>query len=188
MAGTGKWKRFFSRLGGAALALIAAGLVFLAAVLLQSPGDSQKAASVPAAEQAPVTRMQAAQMDDVSALARMFESRLPALPGWTPHGRGENALHDGAPARLVTLTYNGVILSAVRPASAAPLLLHGELDVALRSDLTVLNLPAVLAQKGRAHCLYFSDESAAYAVYAPDAEEEAFLAVIPRLAWVLPSP
>ena len=77
-------------------------------------------------------------------------------------------------------------LSAVQPATAAPLLLHGDLDVELRSDLTVLNLPAVLASRGNARCLYFSDEAAAYALYAPDAAEDVFLSLIPRLSWVEP--
>ena len=65
-------------------------------------------------------------------------------------------------------------------------LLHGDLDVELRSDLTVLNLPAVLASRGNARCLYFSDEAAAYALYAPDAAEDVFLSLIPRLSWVEP--
>ena len=186
MAGKGILKRALARGAGALLALVAAAAVYLAAVLLQSPG-ADRAESYTAPEQRPpVTRMQPAAMDDAAQMARMFEYRLPALPGLTPRGRGVNALHDGADARLVTLSYTGVTISAVQPATAAPLLLHGELDVVLRSDLTVLNLPAVLAEKGSARCLYFSDEGAAYAVYAPDAAEEDFLRLIPRLTWIDP--
>ena len=186
MAGKGNVKRWGSRAAGVLLALLAAGLVYLAAVLLQSPAERRQESAAPRETQPPVTRMQAAQMDDAAAMARMFESRLPTLPGLPMQGRGENTAHDGATARLVTLTYSGVVLSAVRPASAAPLLLHGELDVALRSDLTALNLPAVLAEKGKARCLYFSDETAAYSVYAPNAEEDVFLQVVSHLAWVEP--
>ncbi len=186
MAGKGTGRRILGRVAGAVLALIAAAAVYLAAVLLQSPGADKPESYTAAEKRPPVTRMQAAAMDDAAQMARMFEYRLPALPGLTPRGRGENVRHDGADARLVTLSYNGVVISAVQPAAAAPLLLHGDMDVVLRSDLTALNLPAVLAERGNARCLYFSDESAAYAVYAPDASQEDFLLLIPRLVWVEP--
>lgn len=187
MAGKGKAKRLLSGLGGVILSLIAAAAVYLAAVMLQSPGAKPPQETASAEKtRPPVTRMQAAAMDDASAMARMFECRLPALPGLTPKGRGVNTAHDGGAARLVTLSYNGAAISAVQPASAAPLLLRGELDVTLRSDLTVLNLPAVLAERGRACCLYFSDETAAYSFYAPDAEEGEFLDLAARLIWVEP--
>lgn len=186
MAGKGKAKRLLTGLGGVVLSLIAAAAVYLAAVMLQSPGARPQENAAPEKTRPPVTRMQAAAMDDASAMARMFECRLPALPGLTPKGRGVNASHDGEPARLVTLSYNGAVISAVQPASAAPLLLRGELDVTLRGDLTVLNLPAVLAERGRARCLYFSDEAAAYSLYAPEAEEEEFLALAAGLHWVEP--
>ena len=179
-------KRVLARMGTALLALTAGVLVYLAAVLLQSPAQhGQDAFIVEEAPQA-VTRMQSATMMDASALARMFESRLPVLNGLTPEGKAVNTSYDGGVARLVTLRYNGVTLAAVQPAAAAPLLLHGELDVQLRSDLTVLGLPAVLASKGSAHCLYFSDEAASYTVYAPEADEKTFLSLIPRLSWVNP--
>jgi len=185
MAGKGKGKRFFSALGGLILVLIAAGVIYLTVVLLQPPGDDGRD-TYAAATRAPVTRMQAAQMDDAKQLARMYEGRLPAVPSLTPRGRGENKTHDGSAARLVTLFYNGVTISAVQPASAAPLLLHGEMDISTRSDLTALNLPAVLASRGSAYCLYFSDEDAAYSVYAPKATEEEFLSLIDRLQWITP--
>lgn len=186
MAGKGKCKRFLSGLGGLILVLIAAGMIYVAAVLLQTPEAEKQDAYAAAPTRAPVTRMQAAQMDDAGQLARMFEGRLPVIPSLTPRGRGENATHDGAAARLVTLIYNGVTISAVQPATAAPLLLHGDLDISTRSDLTALNLPAVLASRGDAYCLYFSDENAAYAVYAPQASEADFLALIGHLSWVNP--
>lgn len=185
MAGKGSVKRLLSGLGGVILALVAAAAIYLAAVLLQSPGEKPETAAADK-PRSTVARMQAAAMDDAGAMARMFENRLPAIPNMTPKGRGVNTTHDGETARLVTLNYNGVVISAVQPASAAPLLLHGELDVSLRGDLNILNLPAVLAQKGRSHCLYFSDEAASYAVYAPDAEESDFLNLAAHLTWVEP--
>lgn len=174
------------KLGGLLLALVAAGAVYLAAVLLHSPSVTEKVVSPAPTAAPPVARMQAATMDDPAALARMFENRLPMLPGYKLNGQGVNTTYDGATARLVTLNYNGLTLSAVRPAAAAPLLLHGELDLSLRSDLTVLNLPAVLAAKGQAMCLYFSDENAAYSLYAPQVEEETFLGLLPHLNWAEP--
>ncbi len=183
---TGFCKRLFSRLGSMILALVAAVLIYLAVVLLQTPGAKRQDAYIVEETQPPVTRMQAATMNDARELARMFEARLPVLSGYRLSGQGVNTSHDGENARLVNLYYNGVTISAVRPSAAAPLLLHGELNVDLRSDLTVLNLPAVMAAKGNARCLYFSDETTAYSIYAPNAEEDAFLALLPRLSWVSP--
>ena len=75
------------------------------------------------------------------------------------------------------------MITAVRPASAAPLLLRGELSVSMTNELTVLNHPAMLASRGGAHCVYFTNESAAYSVYTPQAEKEDFLAVLKRMTW-----
>ena len=179
-------RRLISRLSGMILALIAAAVIYLALVMLQTLGVANKAEPGTPEKQPAITRMQAATMNDVRELARMYEARLPVLSGYKLSGRGENATHDGGVARVVRLYYNGVTISAVRPASAAPLLLHGELDITLRTDRTVLNLPAVLACRNGAYCLYFSDETSAYTLYAPQAEEEEFLSLASRLSWVAP--
>lgn len=177
----GRLRRLLGGLVSLGLALILMAVIYLAAILLKTPEAEKESAWVVEEEQAPVSRMQPATMSDAKALSELFGAPLPVLPGYPQSGTGENAAHDGQLARVATLHYEGFTVTAVRPASAAPLLLHGELAVRLRSDLTVMNLPAVLASRGNAYCAYFSSEAAAYAVYAPEVAEEAFLALLSRL-------
>ena len=179
-----KLRRLLGGLGGFALTLILAAVIYLAAVLLQTPGAQEEASFVVREEPETVTRMQSASMQDARALAQLFESPLPALPNAVPNGQAVNTRHDGQTVRKVTLDYGSLVINAVRPASAAPLLLRGELDLSLRSDLTVLNLPATLACRDGAWCLYFSDETAAYSLYAPKAEEAEFLSLPASIQWV----
>ena len=159
------------------------GAVYLAAVLIQSPVDGLAGSFVVEDEEEIVTRMQPAQIDDAQSLASLFGAPLPVVPSLLIRGQGGNTTHDGQNVRVATLQYEGLVITAVRPASAAPLLLRGELSVSLKSDLTVLNHPAVLASRGGARCVYFSNESAAYSIYTPQADEDAFLEVLKRLTW-----
>lgn len=178
-----KFGKLVRRLLVIALVFLLMSLIYVGAVLLQLPGNADEGSFVVEEENAPITRMQAAQMNDAQALAGLFGAPLPMLPGVTPEGQGGNATHDGANVRVAALRYEGLTVTAVRPASAAPLLLHGDLSVSLRSDLTVLNLPAVLANKGDRQCVYLTGENAAYSIYAPQATEEEFLSVLRRLVW-----
>ena len=182
MAGNGKKEhKILKRIGGGLAALVLMGLVYVAAVLIQSPADALEGSFVVQEEYEPVTRMQPVSTDDAQALVQLFGAPLPFLPGYTPVCEGTNAVYDGQTVRVATVRYDGLVISAVRPASAAPLLLRPELSVSLRSDLTVLNLPAVLSGKGNTRCVSFSNESAAYTIYAPNAEEEAFLSLLERI-------
>ena len=178
-----KGRRIGSALGTAALVLVLMAVIYIAAVLLQTAEDGGEGSWVVVEDQAPLSRMQSASMSDLTTLAQLFGAPLPTIPGYFAQGEGANALYDGQNARVATLRYEGVTVTAVRPASAAPLLLRQELSVSLRNDLTVLNLPAVLAEKGGAYCLYFSSEDAAYAIYAPRAQEQDLLSLADRLAW-----
>lgn len=174
--------RLLGALGRILLALLLMAAVYLAAVLLEAPGEEKDSFVVQ--EDAPaVTRMQSAVMDDAAALAQMFGAPLPSLPGLTPRGEAGNSEYDGSPARVATLKYEGLTVSAVQPAAAAPLLRRGELEVSFQSSLTVLGLPAMLAEKEEQRCLYFSSEGAAYAVYSPNASQEDFLSLIALLQW-----
>ena len=177
--GKGVLKTVFAVIGSVLLMSV----IYLAAVVIQSPADSLAGSYVVEDEEESVTRMQPAQMDDAQSLAALFGAPLPMLPGYTPLGQAGNTTHDGQTVRVAALQYEGLAITAVRPASAAPLLLRGELSVSLMNDLTVLNHPAVLASRNGAHCVYFSNESAAYSIYTPQAEEEVFLAVLKRLTW-----
>ena len=161
--------------------LLLMAVAYVAAVLLQSPDEQANRLAFPS-EREDVPRMQPAAMSSPQALSELFGEPLPSLPGYAKPGEGTNADYEGTNARIATLRYSGVTISAVRPA-AAPLLLRGELSVTLRGDLSVLSLPAMLAEKGNARCVYFSSTDAAYSVYAPQAGEEDFFAMLEKLQW-----
>ena len=165
------------------LVFLLMSLIYVGTVLLQLPGDTEENSFVVQEEQEPVTRMQAADMNDARALANLFGAPLPMLPGLAVNGQGSNTTHDGETVRMAVLGYEGLVITAVRPASAAPLLLHDDLSVSLRSDVTVLNMPGALASKGEKHCVYLTSENAAYSLYAAQGTEEEFLALLQRLAW-----
>lgn len=184
MAETGNKKPgFLKNLLTGFIALMIMGLVYLAAILLQSPADALEGSFVVDDGAETVSRMQPAQENDAHSLAALFEAPLPMLPGYTPRGQAGNTAHDGQNVRVASLQYDGLVITAVRPAGAAPLLLREEMSVSLAGDIALLNHPAVLATKGDAYCVYFSTESAAYSVYTPKAALEDFLAVIARLVW-----
>ena len=179
----GKGNRVFKTVFAVIGSVLLMGAVYLAAVLIQSPVDGLAGSFVVEDEEEIVTRIQPAQIDDAQSLASLFGAPLPVVPSLLIRGQAGNTTHDGQNVRVATLQYEGLVVPAVRPASAAPLLLRGELSVSLKSDLTVLNHPAVLASRGGARCVYFSNESAAYSIYTPQADEEAFLEVLKRLTW-----
>lgn len=158
--------------------LLLMGAIFVFAVMMQSPGDSMEGSFVVMDEEEPLTRMQPASSTDVHALAQLFGAPLAALTGYAPAGQAFNTTHDGQLVRVVTLQYPNAVITAVRPASAAPLLLRADMSVSLRGDLTALNLPAVEADKGNALCLYFSNESAAYSVYAVNTTAEEIVSLL----------
>ncbi len=180
--GNGKGKRILKSVFAAVGTAMIMALIYVAAVLLQFPADAMEGSFVVEDDEI-ITRMQPAETDDAESLAAMFGAPLPMLPGYAPKCQAGNTTHDGQTVRVAALQYDGLMITAVRPASAAPLLLRGELSVLLKNDITVLSHPAVLAGRGGAHCVYFSNESAAYSVYTPQAPEADFLAVLKRLVW-----
>ncbi len=164
-------------------AVLMMAMIYLAAVLIQAPADGMAGSFVVDDGQDIVSRMQPVETGDAGDLASLFGAPLPMLPGLSPWGKAGNTSHDGLNVRAAVLQYEGLTVTAVRPASAASLLLRGELSVSMKNDLTVLNHPAVLAGKGGAHCVYFTSESAAYSIYTPQADEADYLAVLKRLTW-----
>ena len=179
----GNKRRPFRRIAAVILSLLLMAAVYVAAVLINSE-KKEDDSFVVEEEQEPVTRLQPAASSNAGDLAQLFGSRLPAVPGVAMNGETLNAAHDGQTARMAILRYPGFTVTAVQPASAAPLLLRRELSVELqRSDLEVQNLPVMLCAGGSALCAYFSDESAAYSIYAPEAERADFLALLERFEW-----
>lgn len=170
--------RFFLILG----ALLLMAVVYVSAILLQIPED-ETAGYASVEKQEAITRMQPAAMNNAQALSELFGAPLPYLPGYAMRGQGDNMNYEGSVARIATLQYAGVTITAVRPAAAAPLLLHEEMSVVLQSGLSFLRLPAVLAEKGNARCVYFSSTDAAYSVYAPQAGEQEFFDLLSTLQW-----
>ncbi len=181
--GNGRGGRIVKGVFLALFAVLVMAVIYLAAVLIQSPSDGVTGSFVVDEGEEIISRMQPAQSGDAQSLASLFGAPLPMLPGFEPQGQAGNTTHDGRNVRVAALQYEGLMITAVRPASAAPLLLREGLSVSMMNDLTVLNHPAVLASRNGAHCVYFSNESAAYSVYTPQAEEEDFLAVLKRMTW-----
>ena len=181
--GKGKLRRILGRAGLGLLSLVLMAAVYVGAVLIHSP-ESEEGSFVVQEEPEAVTRLQASSSDDPAALARLFGARLPVVPGLPMTGETRNASHDGQAARMAILRYNGATLSAVRPASAAPLLMRPEMSVELRSGIDVQNLPVMLCGRNDAWSAYFADETAAYEIYAPQASREDFLALLDRIEWV----
>lgn len=180
MAGNKKVRGFFSALVGLAAAALLIGLFYVGASVLHSPDVQAKA---PAATREPVTPMQAGSSADAQALSALFGARLPVLPGFAPQGQAVNLNRNGETVRKVTLSYDGFTVTAVRPADAAPMLLRAGLTLSADGDAAALGLPAALAVRGDARCAYFSDDMAAYSVYAPAADAETFAQLLSRLEW-----
>lgn len=173
-------RRFLSGVLALVMALLLIALIYAAGVLLHSPeirNEGGTAQETPV----PVTPLQPGSSADAAHLQSLFGVPVPMLPGYPVQGSVQNAVHDGETARTLILDYQGFTVSAVQPASAAPLLLRDQLSVSLRSDLILFNRPAVLAHRDGQYCLYFSDDRAAYSVYAPQATEESFLELLERL-------
>lgn len=173
-------KKVFSFLGF--LVLLAVFSLF--AVLAIRPGDG--GARLLDAEEPPY--IGTVSSTDPSALARAFDHPFPLLPDSAAQGTVETRRYEGANARLLSLYYPDLTLQCVWPATAAPLLKRDGLTVvSLRSEemnrFDVLSMPAVYAETEPRRCLYFSDESAAYALYTETLSRDDFLAAARRLKW-----
>lgn len=172
-----KGRGFFSVIGWLLAGVLIITVVYGIAILLHSPDmepEKKEATEI-------VTPMQAGASADAQALGALFGARLPYLPDYAMNGQAANLVWDGQTVRRVTLAYNGFTVTAVRPANTASVLLRKELTVSARNDLTLFRMPVLLASKGGAFCAYFSDDQAAYSVYAPNADEETFLQLLNRL-------
>ena len=179
-----KFSRFIKGLLLGAVGLLLCGAVYVAVTLLESP-EAMPRDSFRVVEEDPIlSPLQASSSGNVQALASLFGAPLPALPGLAVSGEARNLSHDGRTVYQVTLRYSGASVTAVRPASAAPLLLLEDYAVSLRSDITVANLPGVLAEKDGQYCLYFSNDYAAYRLTASAENADAFLRLADMLRFV----
>lgn len=163
-------------LGGFIIAVLTMALcavVYVASVLLH---PEENALSFQVVDDTPVTRLQAGDFTDQRMLRDTFGAMLPTLPHTQMEGQARNMEMDGQTVRHVHMCFeNGAEITAVRPASAAALLLREGLAVSTRTDVQVLRTPAMLAGNGETHCIYFEYDGAAYAFYADGMAEEDFL-------------
>ena len=177
-----KLTRLGGRLLGALGALILMAFLYVGVVLLDRPDADEQGMYAVTDEE--ITPLRAAQFTDPALLAESFGVEIPCIRGASMRGTARNAVYDGRTARLVTLDYDGLTITAVRPASAAPLLLRDQLSVSTEKTYTLLNIPATFAARGNERCFYFVTAAAAYAVYAPAMSMEDFLTAAGRLTLI----
>lgn len=171
-------KRCLATLG----ALLLMAILYVGVVLIDRPDADEQ--GMYAVTEEDITPLQAAQFTDPTLLAQSFGVEIPCLSGVPMRGMARNAVYDGKTARVVTLDYDGLTITAVRPASAAPLLLRDHLSLSTDARYTLLSIPATLASRGDEHCLYFVTSAAAYAVYAPAMRLDDLIALAGRLTLV----
>ena len=175
-------------LGILILFVLTAAFVILISLLIVKPGtkDAPAAAAVQADFPDPVSPLSTG---NAQALARAFSHPLPALPSQSFQGEIRSVPFEGKNALMVTLQYPAFTLTCVQPALAAPLLLkEGLTPTSVRIDNTdgfsVLSMPAIYLKSDTAHCFYFSDESAAYALYTDQTDLSTLVYFASALRWV----
>ena len=109
--------------------------------------------------------LQPGQYDSVAAVRAVVDFPLIAL-NEACIARAENAEWQGRRAHLVTMNFaSGIVITAVSPREAAPLIKRSGLELAGNTDLSVVGMDAVLATGPSGACLYFASGSGAYCLY-----------------------
>lgn len=140
-------------------------LILLLSALLIIAGGSNTSSAVPS-EQA-LNTIGSLSDNNPSALAAHFGAPVPyVLP--TGSGRVEDTAYAGGYARKFMFNdRSGTIITAVRPAAAAPLLNPGGLSFDASQVYTIGDMHAVMATDNNGTYLYFSNEIASYCIYTP---------------------
>lgn len=159
--------------GALGVGLVAAVLAVLA-IVAAPPEEVRRANAYAVAEFEQLPAIPATDATQMPLLTRVFGHRLYFVNGMGLSGTVRNDSFEGKMARVATIHFGEATLYAVRPAIAAPLILQAGLDLSLNDNLVVAGLPAMYAQSGDARCLYFSDDAAAYAFYAPQMAQTQF--------------
>ena len=172
---TGRFGRALRTFALFLAALIFSGMLYLCGAALhlfdRRAGEDSAERYAVAQESSAVERMIAGETGDIGQLREMAGFPLPFLEGQPFLGEAANAVYDGGSARLITMRYTtGIVIAAVCPAEAAPLLKRGgmelRMDTAETLQLQGLRQRVVLSESGNTSCVYFSTDDAAYAVYA----------------------
>lgn len=158
--------------------LVAAALCFVGVLMLTGHFEG-----LDQPEALGVQPLKAGQTTDANALADVFGAPVPTLPGYAMRGQALNVTYNGRTVRKAILQYDGFTITCVQPAFAAPLLLNNRLSLSLEEGVTVAGLPAALAEKDNAFCLYFNTDDAAYSLWAPQAERDSFLSLAGRITF-----
>lgn len=172
----GFFRRFLSGTAYGAGLVIAAVICFLGILLLTGHFEGLSQPEAVGADP-----LNPGQTTDVRALAETFGQEVPALNGYPMHGQALNTTYNGRNVRMAILQYDGFTVTCVQPAFAAPLLMKNQLSLSLEEGFSVDGLPAVMAEKNGAYCLYFNTDHAAYSLFAPAADEDSFLQLAQKI-------
>ena len=167
------------RIGAAVLTVILCAALYFGMILL----DRDEAAETETAEStAAKTPLQPGQYESIADLRTQVDFPLIAL-NEACIARAENAQWQGIKAHLITMNFaSGVVISAVSPREAAPLIKRDGFELAGNTDLKVIGMDASLAVGPSGACLYFSSGSAAYCLYGEGMSAETVAAIGAGLA------
>ena len=171
--------------------LICAVFFSLIALLIVKPGANDSPASHASAVQAEFPEpVPALSIGNALALSHAVSLPVPAVSGQPFQGDIRSVPFEGKTALLVTMRYPSFTLSCVQPALASPLLLRpGLTPASVRIDnqdgFSILSMPAIYLKGETAHCFFFSDDSAAYALYTDQTDLSSLVAFASMLKWAL---
>ncbi len=180
-------KKILRPAGFVIAALLAAAVIYLAAVLM-TIGEQDE--HVPLAAE-PGVPHSVRVVHDTSAqvLANAFGAEIYLFPeNRIISGVTGNAVHAGRACATLTITFeNGEIVSCVRPASAAPLIRPEGMEVLVTREVSVCNLPAQISRGGDRWCAVFSGEEASYCVIGAAEDLDSWLQILADMTAVSPS-
>ena len=158
-------RRYPAYAAAALLILILCAAIYFSGVLMDRDDDGS-GFEVEAVREA-LTPVQPGVYESVAAVRAAVDFPLIALDEGCV-AQADNFDWQGTQARLVTLRFSsGIVITAVSPCEAAPLLKRSGMTLAGNTDLKVVTMDAALAMGPDGACLYFSSGQAAYCLYGP---------------------
>lgn len=176
-------------LGALILFFLCAAFFCLIALLIVKPGAKDSPVSAPSVQAEFPDPVPPLVSGNAQALSRAFSHPLPFFSGYSFEGEVRTVPFEGNSALMATLSYPSFTVVCVQPALAAPLLLRDSLTPASvtvdnQSGFSILSMPAVYMKGGHTHYFFFSDDSAAYAVYTDQADLSSLVTFASSLRWV----
>lgn len=168
------------RLLSLALALVVIALFYVSAVLLEGGDEGQAEQFVVEAASLPLLPGTAGyEGNDAQALADAFGAPLPVPEGFT-EGATQDSRYHAYLSRRITLQGGKATVKGVRPASAAPSVLPGEL-LFTASDKALLGYPLLQAQADGQTVYALVMKDAAFYIIPAAGEPGGFSLLEPRL-------